>query len=202
MYKLNGQNKKSFLNYRHNVKRKNQLSKLQDINSDDDDSISANEIIARWSAFAKGAFVGEFKESSLACWEGHYEQFGRLMYEFYAISENRSVRLKKYSVEFQNFFPLVENLKFIPKGPSSSEDKTYYRIWFKMLGHPDFSSPIINDFEPDTYATGTFFLTKVYCKINVQLILGQIKSPEIGKSTPKNLNKTSDQKGTKDEKCK
>jgi hypothetical protein len=185
MYQLPEQNKKSFLNYRHDVKQKTKLSKLPNINVEGDDNISANEIIARWSALAKGAFVGPYKESSLACWDGHYEQFGRLMYELYAISENRSVRLEKYSPEFQNFFPLVENLKFIPLGPAGSDDDTFYRIWFKMLGHPHFSSPVINDFEPDTYATWTYWLTKVYCEINVQFIIGPIKSPKTVKSAPK-----------------
>jgi hypothetical protein len=177
MHHLKSYNKKSFLNYRHDVIQQNQLSLLPSINCDGNNSITPNEIIARWSALAKGAFVGPYKESSLACWDGHYEQFGRLMYELYAISENRSVRLEKYSPEIQNFFPLVENLKFIPLGPAGTEDDTFYRIWFKMLGHPDFSSPIINHIETDVYAYWTCFLTNVYTNLDAQIIMGQIKSP-------------------------
>jgi hypothetical protein len=167
MYQLENHSINSFLDYRHNAKQKKQLSQLPSINCDGDDSITPNEIIENWSAIAKGAFVGPDIESSLACWDGHYEQFGRLMYELYAISKNRSERLKKYSDEYQNFFPLVKDLKFIPLAPSSTEDDTFYRLWFKMLGHPDFSSPIIDGFETDTYATWTYWLTKVYCELNV-----------------------------------
>jgi hypothetical protein len=166
MFKRTNKNKKSFLNYRHDVKQQQQLSQLPNINFYSNDSISANEIIADWSAFAKSEFVGVFKDSSPVSWVGHYEQFGRLMYELYAISENRSVRLEKYSPEFQTIFPLVENLTFIPIGPSSTEDKTFYRIWFAMLKHPEFSEPNIND--PDYHENTSWkrFLEIVYNELN------------------------------------
>jgi hypothetical protein len=166
MLKRTGKNKKSFLNYRHDLKQQNQLSKLPNINFDGSGSISANEIIADWSEFAKDALIGQFQESAVVCWGGHYEQFGRLMYELYAISENRSVRLEKYSPEFQTIFPLVENLTFIPAGPSSTEDRTFYRIWFAMLEHPGFSEPNIND--PDYHENTSWkrFLEIVYNELN------------------------------------
>jgi hypothetical protein len=174
MYRLKSHDTNSFLNYRHNAKQKKQMSLLPSINCDGNNSITPNEIIKNWSAIAKGAFVGQFKESSLPCWPGHYEQFGRLMYELYAISENRNVRLAKYSVEYQYFFPLVKDLKFIPLAPSGTEDDTSYRIWFKMLCHPDFSGPIIDGLETDTYATWTYWFTKVYCELDAQVIRGLI----------------------------
>ena len=166
MYQREEQNKKSFFNYRHDVKQQNQLSKLPNINFDGSGSISANEIIADWSEFAREAHIGEFKESSLACWDGHYEQFGRLMYELYEISGNRGVHSANHRAEIQDKFPLVENLTFIPMGPYSTEDRTFYRIWFAMLKHPDFSEPNIND--PD-YLVDIFWtrcLEIVYNELN------------------------------------
>lgn len=174
MYKLNSQSNKPFLNYRHNAKQKKQLDQGPKINFKTNSPVDANTIISDWSALAKDALDGAYKESSLVCWDGHYEQFGRLMYELYAISENRSVRLAKYSVEYQNFFPQVENLSFIPEGPAGTEDRTFYRIWFKMLGHPDFSDPIIDNLETEVYAVWTFLLTKVYMNLNVQIHTGLI----------------------------
>lgn len=166
MYQLKDQNQKPFLNYRHNAKQKKQLSQLPSITFDGDDSITPNEIIEMWSAFAKGACVGKFKETLLPCWIGHYEQFGRLMYELYAISENRGVHSANHSAEIASTFPLVENLTFILLGPHSSEDRTFYRIWFATIKHPDFSSPNIND--PD-YLINTFWtrcLQIVYNELN------------------------------------
>jgi hypothetical protein len=166
MHHLKSYNKKSFLNYRHDVIQQNQLSLLPSINCDGNNSITPNEIIARWSALAKGAFVGPYKESSLACWDGHYEQFGRLMYELYEISGNRGVHSANHRAEIQDKFPLVENLTFIPMGPYSTEDRTFYRIWFAMLKHPDFSEPNIND--PD-YLVDIFWtrcLEIVYNELN------------------------------------
>lgn len=166
MYQLKDKNKNSFLNYRHDVKQQNQLSQLQNINFNGNESISANEIIAVWTKFAKDALIGEFKESSTTCWVGHYEQFGRLMYELYAISENRGVHSANHRTEIQGTFPLVENLTFIPMGPYSTEDRTFYRIWFAMLKHPSFSVPNIND--PD-YRVDNFWarcLEIVYNELN------------------------------------
>ena len=166
MFKRTNKNKKSFLNYRHDVKQQQQLSQLPNINFYSNDSISANEIIADWSAFAKSEFVGVFKDSSPVSWVGHYEQFGRLMYELYEISGNRGVHSANHRAEIQDKFPLVENLTFIPMGPYSTEDRTFYRIWFAMLKHPDFSEPNIND--PD-YHANTFWtrcLEIVYNELN------------------------------------
>jgi hypothetical protein len=161
MYQLKDKNKNSFLNYRHDVKQQNQLSKLPNINFSGNASISANEIIEVWSEFAR-----EANESSLACWDGHYEQFGRLMYELYVISGNRGVHSVNHRAEIQSTFSLVENSTSIPMGPYSSEDRTFYRIWFAMLKHPDFSEPNIND--PD-YHANTFWtrcLEIVYNELN------------------------------------
>ena len=41
---------------------------------------SANDIILDSTKFAKEALEGEYAEAKEACWSGHYEQFGRLMY--------------------------------------------------------------------------------------------------------------------------
>jgi hypothetical protein len=166
MHQLKEENKKSFLNYRHDVKQQNQLSKLPNINFNGNESISANEIIAYWTKFAREGLIGEFKESSPVCWIGHYEQFGRLMYELYVISENRGVRLANHRAEIQSDFPLVKYLTFIPMGQYSSEDRTFYRIWFAMLKHPGFSEPNTND--PD-YHVNTFWtrcLEIVYNELN------------------------------------
>jgi hypothetical protein len=166
MFKRTNKNKKSFLNYRHDVKQQQQLSQLPNINFYSNDSISANEIIADWSAFAKSEFVGVFKDSSPVSWVGHYEQFGRLMYELYVISGNRGVHSANHSAEIQSTFPQVQSLTFIPIGPSSTEDKTFYRIWFAMLKHPEFSEPHIDD--PD-YHVNTFWtrcLEIVYDELN------------------------------------
>lgn len=163
MYRLTSQNYNPFLNYRHNAKQRDKLPPLQNSSL-----VDGNKIVDDWSLLAKEALEGPNKESSLVCWDGHYEQFGRLMYELYAISENRSERLAGYSVEFQNFFPKVESLSFIPEGPSGTEDRTFYRVWFKMLGHPDFSYPIIDDIDLKLYANWTYWLTHVFSEINTR----------------------------------
>lgn len=74
--------------------------------------------------------------------------------------------MANYSTEIQSSFPLVENLTFIPAGPSSSEDRTFYRIWFSMLKHPDFPRSSINSLEPDVYSYWSRWLTIVYNELS------------------------------------
>jgi hypothetical protein len=162
MHQLKDKHNDPLLNYRHDLKQQNKLSLLPNISFGNDCSTSANKIVASWSDFAKDALIGEHRESSLVCWDGHYEQFGRLMYEFYTISANRSVRLANYHIVMQNTFPHVKSLGFIPAGPCSSVDATLYRAWFSMLGHPDFSEPLINSPEPHVYTYWKHWLKNVY----------------------------------------
>jgi hypothetical protein len=162
MHQLKDKHNDPLLNYRHDLKQQNKLSLLPNISFGNGCSVSANKIVASWSDFAKDALIGEHRESSLVCWDGHYEQFGRLMYEFYTISANRSVRLASHNIEIQSSFPLVTSLRFIPEGPSSTEDRTFYRIWFNMLRHPDFWGPLINSPDAVVYNHFAYWLKNVY----------------------------------------
>ena len=84
------------------------------------------------------------------------------MYGIYEIADENHKR----SAELPEAFPIKNNLTFILCGPSGTEDDTFYRLWFKMLGHPDFSTPIISGIEFSIYAHWTNILTKVYLDLN------------------------------------
>jgi hypothetical protein len=88
-------------------------------------------LILAWADFSKSAFGGEYSESAIPCWDGHYEQFGRVMLEVARLSDRRS--------SLCGFAPAVIDAIFPPRNCVwQPQEHNLYRAWFSLIGHPDF----------------------------------------------------------------
>ncbi len=118
-----------------------------------------------WADFAEEALVGEFAESKLQCWRGHYEQFGRVMLELMRMSRDKANEKVKAIAEMT---PDLDNFKFIGQ-PGDTEDRTFYRIWFSLIGHPDYQHPPIANIEFGIYNYWGYLMGVAVTKVNKQL---------------------------------
>jgi len=50
---------------------------------------TAHEVITNWSKVCEELFTDEMSESDLLCWQGHYEQFGLVMFNLAKMCRNR-----------------------------------------------------------------------------------------------------------------
>lgn len=136
-----------FLNYRYN--RESEINHMRGV-SHTLASVgvkTADSIICYWADFAHD----ELRHYHLQdCWRMHYEQFGRLMYHFLDVFLRKNAYLKagRFSQKQMDFFP-DDKPDFIIDGPNSAEDRTLYRCWFGLIGHPDFQAISIAGIEGD-----------------------------------------------------
>ena len=122
------------------------------------------DLAKNWCDFAKQS-IGkvEYAESEMPCWDGHYQQFGRVMLELMRLSRDKS-KLDKSRV-FYEMVPNIEDFTFIGE-PSGTEDRTFYRLWFSYIGHPSFTYPRIQNIEAETYAYWGYLIEIATAKIN------------------------------------
>lgn len=128
-----------------------------------------HNVITAWADFAKQALEGEYAESQQKCWEGHYEQFGMVMLNYANMCRYR----KDYSGKWNEFFDSAmpnDCYEYIYQGPSGTEDRTYYRVWFSLLGHPDFLTQSLIGMEVMTYKCHELSLTIAFEDFNRNLI--------------------------------
>lgn len=129
------------------------------------ESINEFDLAKAWADFAEQALVGEYAESELKCWRGHYEQFGRVMLELMRMSKNKEEEKNKTLIEM---IPDLENFNFIAE-PMGTEDRTFYRIWFELIGHPDFQYPRILNIEFGTYNYWGYLIGVAVMRVNKQI---------------------------------
>jgi hypothetical protein len=143
------------------------LMKLKDL----PDSIQTRDVktefdLAKsWCDFAKQALVGEYAEANMTCWEGHYQQFGRVMLELMRMSRDKAQAQRIAAFEM---IPDLENFTFIAE-PSGTEDRTFYRLWFAFIGHPEFQHPRIANIEMDTFNYWGYLIGVATGKVNSEM---------------------------------
>jgi hypothetical protein len=118
-----------------------------------------------WADFAEQALVGEYAESETKCWRGHYEQFGRVMLELMRMSRDKDAMKFKPLAETT---PDLEEFSFIAE-PSGTEDRTFYRIWFALIGHPDYQYPRITGIEFSNYNYWGYLMGEAVNRVNAEL---------------------------------
>lgn len=107
------------------------------------------DVIKSWADFARDALEGDypdFQSSGLACWAGHYDQFGMVMMNLANMSRYRTDCHGDWNQFLENSISKY-CFQYILQGADGSEDRMYYRSWFTMIGHPDFLKPIVLDIE-------------------------------------------------------
>ena len=114
---------------------------------------SANDIIIDWTKFAKETLEGEYAEAKEAFWSGHYEQFGRLMYHLIdvIVRKDEYIKSKRFNKTQLDFLPQISTSQFLVEGATSSEDRTFYRCWFDIIGHKEFNFIEVNAIEAQSY---------------------------------------------------
>ena len=131
------------INYRYsNDKLVNFLTLVEQREGHDGYLTTTHEVITAWAYFAKQALEGEYAESNLKCWEGHYEQFGIVMLHHANMSRYRKDHKENWNEFFESAIP-IDCYDHLYQGPSGTEDRRYYRVWFSLIGHPDFLSQSI-----------------------------------------------------------
>jgi len=123
------------------------------------------DLAKAWADFAEQALIGEFAESKLTCWRGHYEQFGRVMLELMRMSRDKVNEENKAIVEMT---PDLDNFTFIGQ-PGDTEDRTFYRIWFSLIGHPDYQNPRIANIEFSIFNYWGYLIGVAIFRINKQI---------------------------------
>ena len=114
---------------------------------------SANDVIVCWTNFAREALSGEYAESELQCWDGHYQQFGRLMYHMLDVimRKDEYEQSKRFNQTQLDFFPNKSIAELVAEGPTGTEERVFYRCWFDVIGHKDFQHADIDGIEAQSY---------------------------------------------------
>lgn len=124
------------------------------------------DLARAWADFAKMSIEHkDYGESKVPIWHGHYEQFGRVMLEIVRFVVNRDQYKDR---GFYNLIPKLEDISFLGE-PSGTEDRTFYRIWFEFLGHPEFRRTHIKCMEPTAYAYWGLIMTWAFSAMKNEL---------------------------------
>ena len=144
----------AFLSYEYNDSKELSYMLLKSLSPISSKAQSnADDLIRAWADIAREGLEGEFKEADLACWEGHYFQFGRLMYHMLDVLVRRDnyLEARRFSDKQLAFFPFDNMIEPLSMGYTSSEDRIFYRCWFDLIGHPSFQGADVNDIESHVY---------------------------------------------------
>lgn len=133
-----------------------------------------HNIIIEWADFARQALEGEDPESKIKCWEGHYEQFGMVMLNYANMCRYRKDHAGKWNEFFDSALP-TDSYDHLFEGPNGSEDRIYYRVWFALLGHPDFLKQSLIGMEALTYKINELALCIAFEDFN-KILLKRTKS--------------------------
>ena len=136
MYKIE-QPFNDFLSYEYNDSKEMSYMFMNSTSAISEHALpSANDIILDWTKFAKEALEGEYAEAKEACWSGHYEQFGRLMYHLIdvIVRKDEYIKSKRFNKTQLDFLPQLSTAQFLVEGATSSEDRTFYRCGLTLLG--------------------------------------------------------------------
>jgi hypothetical protein len=89
-----------------------------------------------WSDFVR-KYLEKTREIAATpiCWQGHYDQMGRVMLEMMRLSRDKQEMVNEEVV--YEMIPNLEEIPFVSK-PSRLEDKMFCRIWLSLIRHPAF----------------------------------------------------------------
>jgi len=126
------------------------------------------DLAQAWSGFAK-KLLGQRKlaESEIVCWDGHYDQLGRVMLELMRMSRDKPEMLSKEEV--YEMIPDLEEITFISK-PGRIEDKMFCRIWLSLIRHPAFLELEIHEKEVVAFQYWQNLFTLALGKTNSELL--------------------------------
>ena len=161
MYKVEDPFNK-FLSYQYNDSKEMSYMLMKSCAPLSDHALpSANDIILDWTKFAKNALEGEYAEANEQCWSGHYEQFGRLMYHLIDVIVRKDdyIKSKRFNKTQLDFLPQLSTAQFLVEGATSSEDRTFYRCWFDIIGHKEFKFIEVNAIEAQSYIYWKYVLS-------------------------------------------
>jgi len=146
------------MHYRYNEKER-LFHILKSVPSQSADSKRTEDsVIQDWTEFAADALKGKFKEHSMECWVGHYEQFGRVMLHLANMSLAKQCALGFSQSFIENILLDDESISAIYDGPSGTEERCYYRCWFSLIGHPGFLRESVTGMEAIKYSYTKFVL--------------------------------------------
>lgn len=151
-----------FLNYEYNDGKEMSYMFMKSTSAISEHALpSANDIILDWTKFAKEALEGEYADAKEACWSGHYEQFGRLMYHLIdvIVRKDEYIKSKRFNKMQLDFLPQLSTAQFLVEGATSSEDRTFYRCWFDIIGHKEFKFIEVNAIEAQSYVYWKYVLS-------------------------------------------
>jgi hypothetical protein len=126
------------------------------------------DLAQAWSVFAN-KYLQKTKEIAATpiCWEGHYDQLGRVMLEMMRLSRD-----KKDMVDQEGVYEIIPNLEEIPfiSKPSSLEDKMFCRIWLSLIRHPAFIEMELDEDELASFNYWQGLFTIALGKTNTELL--------------------------------
>jgi hypothetical protein len=128
----------------------------------------ACEIVRDWAYAAKIAFGGERPESDLAVWEGHCEQFGRIMLELWLLSAKHEPTVQQWDYWKEGQTAMVKELDENPLYDAvyrGTECRNWYRAWFNYLQHPEFT--LYEDHEGRFFKS--YLILTTFTKLNDEL---------------------------------
>ena len=143
-----------FLNYEYNDRKELSYMLLKSFSPISSKAqANADDLIRAWAEVAREGLEGEYKEADVPCWEGHYFQFGRLMYHMLDVLVRRDnyLEARRFSDKQLYFFPFDNMIEPLSMVYTSSEDRIFYRCWFDLIGHPSFQGADVNDIESHVY---------------------------------------------------
>jgi hypothetical protein len=121
-----------------------------------------------WSEFAR-KYLEMTKEIAATpiCWQGHYDQLGRVMLEMMRLSRDKQEMVDKDGVS--EIIPHLEEIPFISK-PSGLEDKMFCRIWLSLIRHPAFIEMELDEDELAAFNYWQGLFTIALGKTNSELL--------------------------------
>jgi hypothetical protein len=121
-----------------------------------------------WSEFAR-KYLEKTKEIAATpiCWQGHYDQLGRVMLEMMRLSRDKQDMSSQEDV--YEIIPNLEEIPFISK-PSRLEDKMFCRIWLSLIRHPSFIEMELDEDELASFNYWQGLFTIALGKTNSELL--------------------------------
>lgn len=121
-----------------------------------------------WSEFAR-KYLEKTNEIAATpiCWQGHYDQLGRVMLEMMRLSRDKQDMVGKEDV--YEIIPNLEEIPFVSK-PSRLEDKMFCRIWLSLIRHPDFIEMELGEDELASFNYWQGLFTIALGKTNSELL--------------------------------